>query len=174
MSTLKVLRFPAPELRKIAVSVSDVNAKINTLIDDMFETMYAHEGVGLAATQVNIHQRIFVADCTSKDEAPKPLVFINPEIVSVSESKKTHQEGCLSIPESYADIERPEFCTVRALDREGNEFELACDGLLAVCVQHEIDHLDGKLFIDYLSPIKRNQVREKMKKYEKRLAREGK
>ncbi|MBS9778359.1 MAG: peptide deformylase [Gammaproteobacteria bacterium] len=174
MSTLPVLRFPHPNLRKVASPVTHVDEKIQKLIEDMFETMYSEHGVGLAATQVDKHVRLFVADCAGADEDPQPLAFINPQIISASEETKTYQEGCLSIPENYADVERSDYVTVKALDKDGNEFTMDCDGLLAVCVQHEIDHLDGKLFIDYLSPAKQLLVRDKMKKFEKRLAREQK
>lgn len=174
MSTLSVLRFPNPRLRTVATPVNSVNKATQTLIDNMFETMYAYNGVGLAATQVDVHQRIFVTDCAGEEEAPQPLAFVNPEIIAASEETKVYQEGCLSIPENYADIERSDHVTVKALDKDGNEFTMDCEGLLAVCVQHEIDHLNGKLFIDFLSPAKQLLVRDKMKKFEKRLAKEAK
>ncbi len=174
MSTLTVLRFPHPNLRTVATPISHVDDKIRTLIQNMFETMYAEKGVGLAATQVDKHVRLFVADCSDVEEEPQPLAFINPEIISASEETKLYQEGCLSIPENYADVERSDRVTVKATDKDGNDFTMDCEGLLAVCVQHEIDHLNGKLFIDYLSPAKQLLVRDKMKKYEKRLARERK
>lgn len=173
MSTLSVLRFPNPRLRTVATPVNSVNKATQTLIDNMFETMYAYNGVGLAATQVDVHQRIFVTDCAGEEEAPQPLAFVNPEIIAASEETKVYQEGCLSIPENYADIERSDHVTVKALDKDGNEFTMDCEGLLAVCVQHEIDHLNGKLFIDYLSPAKQLLVRDKMKKFEKRLIKEA-
>lgn len=174
MSLRPVLRFPDPKLRTVATPIESVDDDIKTLIDDMFETMYDARGVGLAATQIDVHKRLFVADCAGEDETPQPLAFVNPEITWKSEETKIHQEGCLSIPENYADIERADHITVKALDRDGKEFSMDCDGLLAVCVQHEIDHLDGKLFIDYLSAAKQLLVRDKMKKYEKRLAKEAK
>lgn len=174
MTTLTVLRFPDPQLRTVAEPVAIVDDKIKILVADMFDTMYQQRGVGLAATQVNRHVRIFVADCSGEDETPQPLAFINPEIIAASEETKVYQEGCLSIPENYADIERSDHVTVKALDKDGNEFTMDCEGLLAVCVQHEIDHLNGKLFIDYLSPAKQLLVRDKMKKYEKRLIKEAK
>ncbi|PIE44923.1 MAG: peptide deformylase [Gammaproteobacteria bacterium] len=174
MSTLTILRFPNPKLRTVAKQVNHIDEKIKTLIDDMFETMYERKGVGLAATQVDVHQRIFVTDCAGEDEAPQPLAFINPEITSFSKETKVYQEGCLSIPENYADVERSDHVTVKALDRDGKAFSMDCSGLLAVCVQHETDHLNGKLFIDYLSPAKQLLVRDKMKKYEKRLVKAAK
>ncbi|PID64115.1 MAG: peptide deformylase [Gammaproteobacteria bacterium] len=174
MALLPVLRFPDPKLRTVAQPIEAVDDKIRTLIDDMFETMREFNGVGLAATQVDVHKRLFVADCAGEEEEPNPLAFVNPEITWKSEESKIYQEGCLSIPENYADVERSDHITVTALNRDGESFTMDCDGLLAVCVQHEIDHLDGKLFIDYLSPAKQLLVRDKMKKYEKRLAKEAK
>ncbi len=174
MSILNILRFPDPKLRTVAQPVEVVDDKIKAFVDDMFDTMYEEHGVGLAATQVDFHQRIFVADCAGEDEEPQPLAFINPEITFASEETKTYQEGCLSIPENYADVERSDHITVKALNQNGEEFSMDCEGLLAVCVQHEIDHLNGKLFIDYLSPAKQLLVREKMKKYEKRLIKAAK
>lgn len=174
MSTLSILRFPNPRLRTVASTVPSVDDNIQTLIENMFETMYEYNGVGLAATQVDVHLRVFVADCAGEEEEPQPLAFINPEIIAASEATKVYQEGCLSIPENYADVERSDHITVKALDKDGNEFTMDCEGLLAVCVQHEIDHLDGKLFVDYLSPAKQLLVRDKMKKFEKRLIKETK
>lgn len=173
MAILPVLRFPDVRLRHIAKPVERVDTKIQQLVKNMYETMYQKNGVGLAATQVNVHLRVVVTDCAGEDEAPAPITFINPEIINASEEKNKHQEGCLSIPEIYADVERPEVVTVRALDEFGHSFERVCEGLLGVCIQHEIDHLNGKLFVDYLSPAKRNLIREKMKKYEKRLQKEA-
>ncbi len=174
MSILPVLRFPDPQLRTVAEPVNNVDSTIKKLINDMFETMYAERGVGLAATQVNQHIRLVVVDCAGEEEKPQPITFINPEIVSASEELETCQEGCLSVPEIYADVERSKFVTVKALDKDGKAFTLDCEGLLAVCIQHEIDHLNGKLFVDYLSAAKRNLIRDKMKKYEKRRMREAK
>lgn len=174
MATFTILRFPDPQLRTVAKPVTTVDTELQTFIDNLFDTMYAERGVGLAATQVNVHQRIFVTDCAGEGEAPQPLAFVNPEIIKVSAERSTGQEGCLSIPEQYADVERATSVTVKALDKNGDEFTLDCEGLLAVCVQHEIDHLDGKLFIDYLSPAKQLLVRDKMKKFEKRLAKKAK
>ncbi len=174
MSILPVLRFPDPRLRTVAKTVEKVDATIKTLVENMFDTMYAERGVGLAATQVNHHIRVVVVDCAGEDEKPQPIAFINPEIISASEEQETCQEGCLSVPEIYADVERAKFVTVKALDKNGKEFTLDCEGLLSVCIQHEIDHLNGKLFVDYLSAAKRNLIRDKMKKYEKRRMREAK
>ncbi len=170
MNILPVLRFPDPRLRTVAKPVEKVDTTIKNLVDNMFDTMYAERGVGLAATQVNQHVRVVVADCAGEDEKPQPIAFINPEIISASEEHDVCQEGCLSVPEIYADVERSKFVTVKALDKNGKEFTMDCEGLLAVCIQHEIDHLNGKLFVDYLSAAKRNLIRDKMKKYEKRLA----
>jgi len=167
MSKLTILEFPDPRLRTRAQPVERVDADLALLIDAMFETMYAALGVGLAATQVDVHRRFMVIDVSdAKDE---PLVFINPEILA-REGAKTYQEGCLSVPGIYADVERADRVHVRALDRHGQPFERWADGLLAVCVQHEIDHLDGKVFVDYLSPFKREQVRKRLAKAAKEKA----
>jgi peptide deformylase len=149
--------------------VAAVDAPLRDLINDMFETMYAAKGIGLAATQVNVHRRLLVTDVS--EGRTEPRVFINPEILS-REGKAVAQEGCLSVPGYYDDVERAERIRVRALDREGRAFEADLDGLLAVCVQHEVDHLDGKLFVDYLSELKRQRVRKKIEK-ERRLRAEG-
>lgn len=174
MATLPVLRFPDPRLRTVAEPVATIDDNVKMLIDNMFDTMYDENGVGLAATQVNVHRRVFVTDCAAEGEAPQPMAFVNPEITKASDEHDVCQEGCLSIPENYADVERAKYVTVKALDKDGKEFTLDCEALLAVCVQHEIDHLNGKLFIDYLSPAKQLLVRDKMKKYEKRLAKQAK
>ncbi|PIE44944.1 MAG: peptide deformylase [Gammaproteobacteria bacterium] len=174
MALLPILRFPDPRLRTVAKPVGVVDDKIKQLIENMFDTMYKDKGVGLAATQVNRHIRVVVTDCAAPEDEPQPIAFVNPELLAVSEETDVHQEGCLSIPENYADVERPKCATVKAMDKDGKEFILECEGLLATCIQHEIDHLNGKLFIDHLSPAKQLLVREKMKKYEKRLAREAK
>ena len=169
MTRLTILEYPDPRLRTKAVPVTAVDAPLRELIDDMFETMYAAKGIGLAATQVNVHRRLLVTDVS--DGHTDPLVFINPEILA-SAGKAVGQEGCLSVPGYYDDVERAERIRVRALDREGKPFEADLEGLLAVCVQHEIDHLDGKLFVDYLSELKRQRVRKKIEK-ERRLRAEG-
>lgn len=164
MAKLSILEFPDPRLRTVAKPVAAeavVSPDFQRQLDDMFETMYAAPGIGLAASQVDVHQRFMVIDISdAKDE---PRVFINPQILS-SEGTETCQEGCLSVPGIYADVKRAEKIVVRALDRQGQAFELAADGLLAICIQHEMDHLDGKLFVDYLSPLKREMVRKKLAK----------
>lgn len=168
MALLDILEFPDPRLRTKARPVTQVDDALRALIDDMFETMYAAPGIGLAATQVDVHQRLVVMDVSEgKDQ---PLVFVNPEIVA-RQGSQVYQEGCLSVPGIYADVERADQVTVRALDRHGKEFELTADGLLAVCIQHELDHLDGKVFVDYLSPLKREMVRRRLAKAQRERAR---
>jgi peptide deformylase len=164
MTRLTILEYPDPRLRTVAQPVEKVDDALRTLIDDMFETMYASKGIGLAATQVNVHKRLLVADVS--DEHDQPLVFVNPELVE-REEIGTSQEGCLSVPGIYEDVERAQRIRVRALGRDGKPFEMDTDGLLAVCVQHEIDHLDGKLFVDYLSELKRQRIRKKLEKERK-------
>lgn len=161
MALLKILEFPDPRLRTKAKPVEAVDDALRELIDNMFETMYAAPGIGLAATQVDVHKRLLVADVSSEKDDPR--VFINPEIIS-KDGVEVMEEGCLSVPGFYEEVERAESIVVRALDRNGESFELAADGLLAVCIQHEIDHLDGKLFVDYLSSIKRTRIRRKLEK----------
>ena len=166
MALMNVLEFPDPRLRTKAVPVEAVDDALRALIDDMFETMYAAPGIGLAATQVDVHKRLLVADVsTDKDD---PHVLINPSIVS-SEGIVVTEEGCLSVPGFYAEVERAEKIRVAYLDRNGDQKETDMDGLLAVCVQHEMDHLDGKLFVDYLSEAKRQRIRKRLLK-ERRLA----
>ncbi|MGH8251426.1 MAG: peptide deformylase [Steroidobacteraceae bacterium] len=169
MTRLTILEYPDPRLRTRAAPVDSVDAPLRELIDAMLETMYAANGIGLAATQVDVHRRLLVADVSDTRDAPR--VFINPEILS-RDGVTLSQEGCLSVPGYYDDVERAERVRVRALDRDGNPFEEDLDGLLAICVQHEIDHLDGKLFVDYLSEMKRQRVRKKIEK-ERRLRAEG-
>ncbi len=162
MAILTILEFPDPRLRTRAQPVDPAAVPaLAGLIDDMFETMYAAPGIGLAATQVNVHRRLLVLD-VSEDKS-RPMVLINPEVVAKN-GTQVYQEGCLSVPGIYADIERANQIRVHALGRDGQPFELDADGLLAVCIQHEIDHLDGKVFVDYLSPFKREQVRMKLAK----------
>jgi len=161
MARLPIIEFPDPRLRTVARPVREVDTRIRQLIDDMFETMYEAPGIGLAATQVDVHERLLVLD-VSEDKS-YPMVFINPEIVS-AEGHQVYQEGCLSVPGIYADVKRAEKIQVRALDRDGQPFEVNADGLLAVCIQHEMDHLAGKVFVDYLSPLKRELVRKKLAK----------
>jgi peptide deformylase len=164
MAKLPILEFPDPRLRTVAKPVARVDDALRQRIDDMFETMYAAPGIGLAATQVNFHQRLLVLD-VSEDQT-RPMVFINPEILT-KDGSQVYQEGCLSVPGIFADVTRYDRVTVRALDRDGQAFEIEADGLLAVCIQHEIDHLDGKVFVDYLSPLKRELVRKKLAKQRK-------
>ena len=170
MAKLPILEFPDARLRTRAAPVDAdrlASAEFQRLVDDMFETMYAAPGIGLAATQVDAHHRFMVIDVSEgKDQ---PLVFVNPDI-QARDGQQVYQEGCLSIPGIFADVTRADTVTVRYLDREGRERELTTDGLLAVCIQHEIDHLDGKLFIDYLSPLKREMVRKKLAKQRKYAA----
>lgn len=161
MSLLQVLTFPDERLRTIAKPVKEVTAEIQTICDDMLETMHAEEGIGLAATQVNIHQQIVVIDVSENGD--QPLVLINPVIVK-KEGECSIEEGCLSVPEARAMVPRAASVTVQALDRNGKKFELAAEGLLAICIQHELDHLSGKLFVDYLSPLKRNRIKAKLEK----------
>jgi peptide deformylase len=162
MAKLTILEYPDPRLRTRAVPVAAVDDSIRTLIDDMLETMYEAPGVGLAATQVNVHKRVLVADVTR--EQNQPLAFVNPEIIE-REGKTEAEEGCLSVPGIFDKLNtRSERVVVRALDRDGKPFELEADGLLAVCIQHEMDHLEGKLFVDYLSELKRSRIRKKLEK----------
>lgn len=164
MALLPILEFPDPRLRTKALPVDlaqVADPKFQTLLDDMFETMYQAPGIGLAASQVDVHQRFMVIDVS--EEGDQPLVFINPEITA-REGEQVHQEGCLSVPGIFADVTRSEKITVEAVGRDGQPFTLQADELLAVCIQHEMDHLDGKLFVDYLSPLKREMVRKKLAK----------
>lgn len=164
MALLPILEFPDPRLRTVAAPVDAAwlaEAATQQLIDDMFETMYAAPGIGLAASQVDVHRRFMVIDVS--EEHDRPLVFVNPTITARA-GEQVYQEGCLSVPNIFADVTRANEITVQALDRHGQPFELSVDGLLAVCVQHEMDHLDGKLFVDYLSPLKREMVRKKLAK----------
>ncbi len=165
MALLEILKYPDPRLRTVAKPVEAVDAAKRRLIDDMFETMYAAPGIGLAATQVDVHERLLVLDVT--DDKSAPMVFINPEILE-SEGSIDGDEGCLSVPEVYEPVERAQKIRVKALDRDGKAFELEAEDLLAVCIQHEIDHLEGKLFVDYLSTLKRSRLKKKMAKERKR------
>jgi len=164
MAQLSILEFPDPRLRTVAVPVEIpqvTTPEFQRLLDDMFETMYLAPGIGLAASQVDVHQRFMVIDVSENHDAP--LVFINPEI-TLKAGEQVYQEGCLSVPGIFADVARANEITVNAIGRDGQPFELHTDGLLAVCVQHEMDHLLGKLFVDYLSPLKREMVRKKLAK----------
>lgn len=162
MAILDILEFPDPRLRTKAKPVAEVTDKIRNIIDDMFETMYDAPGIGLAASQVNIHQQIVVID-VSEDKS-EPLVFINPKVTVLDGELEAMQEGCLSVPGFYEDIERIEHCKIEALGKDGEPFVLEARGLLAVCIQHELDHLDGKLFVDYISSTKRDRIRKKLEK----------
>jgi len=164
MTRLTILEYPDPRLRTVAQPVETVDDELRTLVDDMLETMYASKGIGLAATQVNVHRRLLVADVS--DEHDQPMVFINPEVIA-REEVGVHQEGCLSVPGIYDDVERAQRIRVKALGRDGQPFEMDAEGLLAICIQHEIDHLDGKLFVDYLSELKRQRIRKKLEKERK-------
>jgi len=167
MALLPILEFPDPRLRTRAQPVDQVDASVRKLIDDMFETMYAAPGIGLAATQVNVHKRLLVIDISEKRN--ERLALINPEIASHSGMEET-EEGCLSVPGIYEKVKRAEQIRVRALDRDGKQIEFDADGLLAVCIQHEMDHLEGKLFVDYLSDLKRTRIRKKLEKERKEKA----
>lgn len=168
MAQLPILHFPDPRLRQHATPVDAVDNTLRKLIDDMFETMYAAPGIGLAAPQVNVHKRLIVIDIS--EDHDEPLVFINP-VIRERRGEEEMEEGCLSVP-GFADIvRRAEYIRVSALDRHGNPFELVAEDLLAVCIQHEIDHLDGKLFVDYLSSLKRDRIRKKLEKQARSEAR---
>ena len=170
MALLPILEFPDPRLRTRAVDVDPAELAtpaFQALLDDMFETMYEAPGIGLAASQVDVHKRFMVIDVS--EDRSRPMVFANPEIVA-SEGGQVYQEGCLSVPGIYADVTRADTITVRFLDRQGQPQELTTDGLLAVCIQHEMDHLVGKLFVDYLSPLKREMVKKKLAKARKHAA----
>lgn len=162
MALLPILTFPDPRLHKVAAPVAAVDAQVQRIVADMLETMYAAEGIGLAATQVDVHQRIIVMD-TSEDR-DRPLVLINPQITQYSEELVMGEEGCLSVPTIYDHVARHARITVQALNRNGEPFELEAEGLTAVCVQHEMDHLVGKVFVEYLSSLKRDRIRTKLLK----------
>ena len=167
MARLPILEYPDPRLRNRAEPVTKFDTELKTLVADMFETMYAAPGIGLAATQVDVHKRILVCDVGV--ESKQPLCLINPEIIR-AEGKTNAEEGCLSVPEFYDFIDRAAVIRVRALDLDGKAFELDADGMLAVCIQHEMDHLEGKLFVDYLSDLKRERIRKKLDKDRKEKA----
>lgn len=165
MALLPILRYPDPRLKTVATPVTQFDDALVKLTQDMAETMYAAPGVGLAATQVNVHKRIIVIDVT--DDQTGLTVFINPEIVDASQACRVYEEGCLSVPGIYEKVERPETVKVRAQNVKGEWFETDCDELLAVCIQHEIDHLDGKVFVEYLSQLKQTRIKTKLKKQDK-------
>ncbi|QAU32906.1 peptide deformylase [Janthinobacterium sp. 17J80-10] len=169
MSLLNILRYPDPRLHKVAKPVTVFDARLKQLVADMAETMYDAPGVGLAATQIDVHEQIVVIDVSETQNALQ--VFINPKVVWSSEEKRVYDEGCLSVPGIYDGVERPAQVRVQALDLEGKPFEIAADELLAVCLQHEIDHLKGKVFVEYLSPLKRNRIKTKLVKEEKEMQR---
>ena len=162
MALLEILHYPDPRLRNQATPVASVNAEIKKLVDDMLETMYDAPGIGLAAIQVNVPKRVIVIDISEDKSAPQ--VFINPELIPDGEVIEA-EEGCLSVPGIYETVNRPERVKIQALNREGESFETVADGLLAVCIQHEVDHLDGKLFVDYLSRLKQQRIRKKALKH---------
>ncbi len=162
MAKLEILEFPDPRLRTVAKPVEKVDDELRKLIDDMFETMYDAPGIGLAATQVDVHKRVIVMDLS--DEKNEPQVFINPEITPLTEELAPYEEGCLSVPGFYEKVKRPARVIIKALDRDGNAFEIEADELLATCIQHEIDHLEGKLFVDYVSRLKRDRIKKKLEK----------
>lgn len=162
MAILPILEFPDSRLRTVAKPVVAVDDRIRTLVKDMFETMYAAPGIGLAATQVNVHERVVVMDIS--DDRSQPMVFINPEITVLGEDTADYTEGCLSVPGYSEAVARPTQIKVKALNEKGEAFEIVPHDLLAVCIQHEVDHLEGKLFVDYLSPLKRQRIRSKLEK----------
>jgi peptide deformylase len=168
MATLQILEFPDPRLRTVAEPVTDFDDNLRQLIDDMFETMYEAQGIGLAATQVNVHKRLLVIDLSESKDSPQ--VFINPEFEVIDDELSEYDEGCLSVPGFYETVCRPKMVRISAQDVDGNPFELEATGLLATCVQHEIDHLNGKLFVDYLSALKRTRIRHKLEKEQKKSA----
>jgi len=165
MTQLTILRYPDTRLHTVAKPVAAVDARLQTLVDDMLQTMYASDGIGLAATQVNVHERVIVMDVSEGRD--QPLVLINPEITWASDEKKINEEGCLSVPGIYDGVERAVVIKVQALDLDGKTQSHDADGLLSVCIQHEMDHLMGKVFVEYLSPLKRNRIKTKMIKQQK-------
>ena len=172
MTKRPILIHPDPRLKKVSAPVADLSDDLRRLADDMLETMYDAPGIGLAAPQVGVNTRLIVLDCVKgDDEAPRPLIMFNPEIVAASDERSTYEEGCLSIPEQYGEVERPAEVTVRWIDRNGNESQEDFAGLWATCVQHEIDHLNGKLFIDYLTPLRRQLITRRMQKLKRDRAR---
>ena len=167
-----ILLHPDPRLKKVATPVDDVSDELRVLADDMLETMYDAPGIGLAAPQIGVGKRLIVMDCVKAEgEPPKPTIMFNPKVISASDETSVYEEGCLSIPEQYADVTRPAEVEVSWIDRDGNEQRQVFSDLWATCVQHEIDHLEGKLFIDYLKPLKRQMITRKMVKLKRELAR---
>ena len=172
MATLPILTAPDPRLKKKSVPVASVDSEVRQLMDDMLETMYEAPGIGLAAPQIGVLKRVVVLDIDREDTKTGPLCMANPEIVEASDEDLSYEEGCLSLPDHYSDVVRPAKVTVRFLDRDGKSQELACEGLLATCVQHEIDHLDGILFVDHISALKRNMILRKLLKTRKEKERD--
>ena len=168
MELLTILEFPDPRLRTRAKPVATVDSRIQRLIDDMFETMYAAPGIGLAASQVDVHERVIVIDVS--EDRTDPRVFINPEVTVIDDTLGNYDEGCLSVPGFYETVQRPQVVEVSALDREGKPFTVSLDCMLGICLQHDIDHLEGKLFVYYLTPLKRKRIRGKLVKEQKRRA----
>ncbi|MBS0547976.1 MAG: peptide deformylase [Proteobacteria bacterium] len=173
MALMPILTAPDPRLKKKALPVAAVDDGVRRLMDDMLETMYAAPGIGLAAPQVDVLKRVIVLDIDREDTRTGPLFMANPEIVDASDEDASYEEGCLSLPDHYSDVVRPAKVTVRYLDRDGAQRELACEGLLATCVQHEIDHLDGILFVDHISALKRNMILRKLLKTRKEAERDA-
>lgn len=171
MALLPILRYPDPRLHTVASAVTAVDERIRTLVEDMFETMYASNGIGLAATQVNVHERVIVIDVS--EQRNQRLVLINPEMEWMSEERVRGEEGCLSVPGIYDGVERAKEVRVRALDAQGIGHTIAADGLLAVCIQHEMDHLNGKVFVEYLSPLKRGRIKTKLEKAQREQQRDA-
>ncbi|MCQ8895588.1 peptide deformylase [Limnobacter humi] len=165
MALLPILRYPDPRLKTVATPVTQFDDKLARLVQDMAETMYEAPGVGLAATQVNVHKRLVVVD-VSEDKSGL-IVFVNPEVIQASDEAKDYDEGCLSVPGIYETVTRPDTVRIRAQNVKGEFFEIDCDGLLAVCIQHEIDHLNGKVFVEYLSQLKQTRIKNKLKKQER-------
>jgi peptide deformylase len=168
MALLNILEFPDPRLRTKAREVTVFDEKLRRLIGDMLETMYEAPGIGLAATQIDVHQRLLVLDVS--EDRDRPLVFINPTVLVLDQTLEEYDEGCLSVPGYYETVKRPQRVAVTAQDGQGETFRMECEGLLAICVQHEVDHLDGKLFVDYLSPLKRTRIRRKLEKQHRQQA----
>ncbi|MBO9644260.1 MAG: peptide deformylase [Pseudacidovorax sp.] len=171
MALRTILSYPDPRLHTVAKPVQAVDARIRTLVADMLETMYEASGIGLAATQIDVHERLVVIDVS--EERNEPLVLINPEIVWASDEKVMNEEGCLSVPGIYDGVERSTAVRVQALDAEGNPRTIEAEGMLAICIQHELDHLLGKVFVEYLSPLKRNRIKTKLLKAQRDVQREG-
>ena len=171
MALKKILTEPNKTLRQKSVAVAEVDSELQQLMDDMLETMYAAPGIGLAAIQVGVPKRVIVLDLASREEIKKPMFFINPEITNKSENNSIYEEGCLSVPGQFAEIERPDKCHIKYLDYHGEPRELNAEGMLATCIQHEIDHLEGILFIDYLSKLKKTMIVKKLSKQKKELER---